>query len=428
MAINPSAVWRVRPSGASNSNGGGFDPGISGAGTDYSQQSAAQLSGSAGTASGTTTFSDATATFTSAMVGNCIQIASGSGFTAGFYFVTGYISAHVVTLDRTPGTGSAAVWKLGGAWADPYTNTNGGGIAPIVGGNIVYILGSGIPNPSSYTYDYSVGGGSGSNAGSATNGCITFANDPNTPNYSTGGMPCIQTNYSFVFGGGSNYLKFVGLWLVYSSNTSSEGIIINAGSVEGCVVDQFGYDIAGMQLTEGVALGCEVFSSVGPISTSASTAITFGYPYADIIGCNVHDTVGNGVGTTNAGPRIFESIIAKCRGDGVTMNTSGASSELKNSTIDDNTGNGVVWTTQADMAFGNCLNNIITNHTQAGKYGQTCQAGTATQNAALFPINDYNSYYGNTNDTNALSYGPHDTHPASASPYVNQAIENYTLA
>ncbi len=122
MAINASAVWRVRP-GGSNVNGGGYDAAISGAGTDYSQQDAAQVSGTAGTAAGTTTFTDATANnFTSAMIGNAIWIASGAGFTAGAYFVTGFTSSSIVTLDRSPGTGSAAVWKLGGAWADFWTN------------------------------------------------------------------------------------------------------------------------------------------------------------------------------------------------------------------------------------------------------------------------------------------------------------------
>ena len=48
MAINATAIWRVRPSG-NNANGGGYDPGIAGAATDYSQQNAAQASGSAGT-------------------------------------------------------------------------------------------------------------------------------------------------------------------------------------------------------------------------------------------------------------------------------------------------------------------------------------------------------------------------------------------
>ena len=40
--------------------------------------------------------------FTALMIGNAIQIASGTGFTAGWYFVTGFTSATTVTLDRQP--------------------------------------------------------------------------------------------------------------------------------------------------------------------------------------------------------------------------------------------------------------------------------------------------------------------------------------
>ena len=136
-----------------NTNGGGYDPGISGAATDYSQQNSAQASGTHGTTTGTTTFTDATAlAFTSAMVGNAIYI-TGTGQTTGWYFVTAYSSSSVVTLDRSPGTGTLATWHLGGGWAD-FTNLVSTG--PLVAGNTVYALGSGTPNPASYTYDYTV--------------------------------------------------------------------------------------------------------------------------------------------------------------------------------------------------------------------------------------------------------------------------------
>lgn len=81
MTVNSTAVWRVRPSG-SNTNGGGYDAGISGAATDYSQQNAAQASGTHGVTTGSTTFTDATANaFTSAMIGNALYI-TGTGPTS----------------------------------------------------------------------------------------------------------------------------------------------------------------------------------------------------------------------------------------------------------------------------------------------------------------------------------------------------------
>src|ERR1700680_1745544 len=193
MAITATAAWRVRPSGV-NTNGGGYDAGIAGAATDYSQQNAAQASGTNGATVGTTDFADVTAAaFTSAMIGNAIYI-TGAGQTTGFYFVVAFVSAAHVTLDRSPGTGTSATWHLGGGWADWWTNTT----ANIVPGNIVYILGSGTPNPASYTYDYVSPASFVPVSGNATAGLITFANDPGTPGYkappdTTGGMPVIQT-------------------------------------------------------------------------------------------------------------------------------------------------------------------------------------------------------------------------------------------
>ena len=150
MTIGATAVWRVRPSG-NNLNGGGYDAGIAGAATDYSKQNAAQATGTNGTTSGagSTTFTDATAAaFTTLMPGNCIQIASGTNFQAGFYFVISRTNASSVVLDRTPssgGAGASGVWKLGGGWAD-FSNL---ATAP-VSNNTCLVLGSGTPNPAAY--------------------------------------------------------------------------------------------------------------------------------------------------------------------------------------------------------------------------------------------------------------------------------------
>jgi Right handed beta helix region len=438
MAINASAVWRVRPSG-NNLNGGGYDPGISGAATDYSQQNAAQVSGSAGTATGTTTFSDSVANnFTAAMVGNAIQIASGAGFTVGCYFVTAFTNSSTVTLDRSPGTGTVAVWKLGGGWADPITNTTNSVASQIpVGGNIVYILGSGTPNPSSYTFDYNITSALNGGAvnGSATNGVILFANDPQTPGYkaapdTTGGMPVIETIQEFIIG--SNYVNFSGLWFVANA-ASSTGIINTGGNASaitliGCVCDQNGNDIPFTFNNACNFFGCEVFSSVTPGSSGSTFAISASNDGpAYVIGCNIHNTVGSGItiGGGNGGI-VTSSIVAKCRGVGIMLET-GFNILIQGNTVDDNIGNGIELTSQAALAFTPIFNNIISNHTQAGTFGLTVDAGTATQNDALKSLCNYNVFYNNATDVNAINYGPHDTH-GGANPYVNSAIENYTLA
>src|SRR3990167_7438270 len=84
-ALQADAAWEVRPTNGSLLNGGCYDTG--GAGTDYSQQDAAQLSITDGatTGAGVTTFTSAAAGFTSVMADNCLHLESGTNVTPGFY-------------------------------------------------------------------------------------------------------------------------------------------------------------------------------------------------------------------------------------------------------------------------------------------------------------------------------------------------------
>jgi parallel beta helix pectate lyase-like protein len=453
MAVNATAVWRVRTSG-NNLNGGGFDSGIAGAGTDYSQQNAAQASGSAGTATGTATFVDATANaFTSAMVGNALWIASGAGFTVSAYFVVGFTSASTVTLDRSPGTGTVAAWKLGGGWADYWTNINTNN--PTVGSNLVYVLGTGIPNPASYVYDY-VQNVMLTLPGLSAN--LTFACDPATPNYkaapdTTGGMPCIQISGALapaVNGGvNNNRTIFSGLWRVFSAagqvwfENVGNASIFNSLTVDyGCVLDQFGFDtnvyaVSTSNSGLGYAvylIGSEIFSST-PLKGSLSLFGFAGYVsqgVLKIIGCNIHDVVANSL-VTNAGLGagsldVDDTIIAKSQnGQGIAL-VGSLMVNIKNCTIDGHAFDGI----QMDTGFSPALapwvlmNNIISNN---GSFGIECANGnTAAQNAALSVFADYNTFFNNASgDLSNFSYGPHDIH-GGANPFVGQPTENYTLA
>lgn len=118
-----SQVWAVLPetgvinfratATAGNVNGCGFNSARGG--TDYTLQNAAQVTNTDGAASGTTTFTSAGSTFTSAMVGNYLHITVGGGTTVGWYEIVTYTNANNVVLDRTPGTGSSATFYVGGA-------------------------------------------------------------------------------------------------------------------------------------------------------------------------------------------------------------------------------------------------------------------------------------------------------------------------
>lgn len=122
MTIQSTTALEFRTTG-DNTNGGAFDSGISGAGTDYTLQDSAQLTlTDIASTTGTSVLTSATGGFTAAMVGNAIQISSGTNFTAGFYFIVTYTNTNTVTVDRDPTTGSngsSGSGKLGGALDTP---------------------------------------------------------------------------------------------------------------------------------------------------------------------------------------------------------------------------------------------------------------------------------------------------------------------
>lgn len=117
MALSSASVWEVRPTNGSNTNGGGFVRGASG--TDFSQQNAKNTVGSNisvtdAVTTGVATITSATASFTSAIVGNIVFM-SGSGVTTGWYQVATFTNSTTVILDRSPGTGTGGTLNIGGA-------------------------------------------------------------------------------------------------------------------------------------------------------------------------------------------------------------------------------------------------------------------------------------------------------------------------
>ena len=434
MAVGATAIWRVRP-GGSNTNGGGFDAGISGAGTDYSQQNAAQASGTNGATVGTTDFADATANaFTSAMVGNAIYI-SGTGQTTGWYFVVAYVSASHVTLDRSAGTGTVATWNLGGGWGGAandtlFTNLQSTG-SPAVPGNIAYILGSGIPTPSSYTFDFVITARVDLVPGTYSAGYIRFAADPNTPSYASGGMPCIKNTQPSTMVHSGNYNTWEKIWTVSFTDTTGGYLgMMSFGQVNviGSVHDQNGYDSGGY-LSSGNVIGCEIFSSTAIRGTKTLSAIYLNLYGTVAVGNNIHDVTGIGIYLSYS-ISAFGNIIARCGGAGIYVAGSGATERwntISNNTIDGNGGSGIEITSVYALSNVTIFNNIISNHTTASTYGMTVDAGSTPTNDYVKGFVDYNVFYNNTTDLNAISYGAHDTHGGS-NPYVGRSTENFTLA
>jgi len=102
MALASAFVWEVRTTGSDTQCSGGFKAGASG--TDYSNQDAAQFSGTnlAIDLTTNTKVTSATHNFVAADVGNTIQITAGVGYTTGVYEIIS-VASNAATLDRSPG-------------------------------------------------------------------------------------------------------------------------------------------------------------------------------------------------------------------------------------------------------------------------------------------------------------------------------------
>lgn len=122
-------TWYVR-TGGSNNNGG------------TSTSLAPDRSGSDGVTNNTTTFTSATAAFTSADVGKGICINTGAN--ARHHRIASVTNATTVILDRVSSNASSLAWAIGGAWADPRVPmgdvaVNADTNSPVRSGDTVYV-------------------------------------------------------------------------------------------------------------------------------------------------------------------------------------------------------------------------------------------------------------------------------------------------
>jgi hypothetical protein len=262
MPAPATAQWWVRVGGA-NTNGAGFDPTISGAGTNYSDQDALQWNRTnlATPGAGSTTLTSATAPFTAAMIGNGIRIIAGTNFATGTYFITGYTSSSEVTLHESPtpsGAGSSGNGTLGGAGATPW------GVGSQTDGNTIWIRGNGDEDPTSVSYS--------SGASYIAPGSIK------TRWKGYNGRPLIvstEATYGLIIYQGSILLDHLAFKLHSSANSATYAAIDmeSSGMLYDCVIDQAGYDKRGVRAR--VVAGCH-FKNTG--STSAGTYAAIGTP------------------------------------------------------------------------------------------------------------------------------------------------------
>jgi len=413
MAFSANTIWEVRGATGSNSNGGGFV--IGSGGTDYSQQAAAQATGTV--TSSSTTVTATTGIFTAAMVGNYIT----DGTT--WKQITAYTSSTVVTVDSAPSWTSVSI-KVGGALA-----TIGQATTNWVGGNRIYVKADG-------TYSIS------------TPILLAVSFDPTTAN----GGPMRIIGYKTTRGDGTFYANRPTIQM--TAGTSA----INQTAICGCIVQyllidcnnvasSIGINMATMTNGGGV-LGCQVknFKSKGifvsgtamgaTVANCEVTAGVSGATYAidnqggHTYGCWIHDNVCPGLNIGVNGYATWNQILNNT-GDGIA---NARTPTLLNNLLYGNTGNGLLISDQFIEKMPIIKNNRFEKN---GAYGIKCTGGSAAYPQSW--ITDGNTFWSNTsgatNNMNNVSginaeanqYTNSADIIPSGDPSVNAAGANFML-
>ncbi len=404
----PSAcVWECRgtvlngsPGPGNDANGGGFVAGASG--TDYSTQNSPQLALTDVVTTGTTTVTSVAGGFTTAMIGNLINIVGDNR-----YEITARASTNSVTVDRTTGTATGQTGNVGGALGGSAVNSGLAALASATTGmaasNKAYCAGAFTSNA---TITFATGATpSGTTAATRIIGYGTTRGD------STHATLTLQTNTGLTgLNGTGTAIWFEQMDVDCGSLGTSIGIA-SAGTASrmiSCKIANF--TTSGVSITAPRTLisDCEVTGG-----TSAATAgINHNSNIGTCIRCFVHDNACKGV-TCLAGFNILQCLVVNNTGassDGIQANNA---TTILNCTIHGNGRDGI-----HNQAAGyddlQWRNNILTSN---GGYG----INGATVPIPAMPDFDGNAYGGgsvvntlgarNNMDSVSAIYG--------VSPYTN---------
>lgn len=368
MAIATETIWEVRSTGSST-NGGGFKDLNPGTSVDYSQQDAAQLAltdiASDGAGTG---ISSTTGGFTAAMEGNCIYI-SGSGFTTGWYQITGYTDTNNITIDRSCGaSASGGTGNVGGAWNINVTNFNTFfNSTNKTSDNVVHIKKA--TWALSWTATATIAGVYLTVVGyNSTRGDAPDAADRPTIDFGTG-------PYAMIWSGAYGRCHYINVDFQCTGNSTPTLQASGSGVVlKGCKITRSGYATTAFRHlgSGGSIYQCEFVSTTGTACQVSAGSIVMAYSY-------FHDSVN---GLTYSGSGSTGTMIHNCIFD--TCSTYGAQAyswaKMWECTVY-NCGTGVRFT-----SFNSSIVNCIL---------KDCTTGL---NAPATCYEDFNTFHGNTTD------------------------------
>ncbi len=413
-------VWEVRTTGAST-NGGGFDPVSGTPGTDYSQQTSPQISYTDLVIGATTTQCTSAANpFTSADVGNIINITSGTGFTVQRVQILS-VAAGVATCDKSLGTtaSTGGHGNLGGCLATIQAVVAGLAVA----GNTIWVKATATYTISSAISTANAGSSAlpisliGYNVTRGDNGQATILASSAVSN-------CLAIT--------SNYWRIYNFVLDGNNQTTTGGIASAASYTIIANVEAIRFTKTGIQFQNNYG---KAFNCVCTAGSSAATAA-----FSDSAG--VQSDFDCCVASGNACPGFVSSDGTGSSYDFcISANNTGASSDgfqyaggtnstvrFKHCTAYNNGRDGIRFTAAAGPDGASVLNCILVNNAGYGinSTSTNWSVGPAAAQSYLLLMN-YNAYYGNgTAAYNQLPAGANDV-TLTGDPFVAGASNNFQL-
>ncbi len=432
MALNAAQTWYVRKSG-NELNGGGWDSTIAGAGTNYADQDATQLSITDLVSTASTTVTSVAGGFTSAMVGNMLRLASATGTpvadSAGsrYLAITGFTDANTLTVDKTSGTYTLGVARIGGAHALERNMSSGGSgltapllTSPLAAGHTVYVRSATSDRDPSIAgtvdYDYSAGWYLFAN-GTTSAGLIKFIGLSASEAIPTGtNMPLYRplVKISGIYRQG-NYHLHLNFKTFNTSTPAYTAFGLNYGSRSLSLNNIHDCNGAAMQLAYGSNsfIGNWVKNTGG--GAANTQAVAGGATYGDVIADNLFTDIRGPaivlpVGQT--GYIVQNNIVANSLGASsisLDCNVSFGGGVCVGNTVYNPTGDGIIFT-QAALAIMIIRNNTVSK-IASGKFAFKVTAGTAAANDLVKMFFDYNNAYldgGAGGLYSGISAGTHD--------------------
>lgn len=370
-------------------------------GLDYTQQAAANSSGSNisttnAVANGSTTITSSTASFTNDIVGSVIYFSGGSGsIAAQRRAVTGFTNSTTITIDTLIASSTGMTMNIGGAIKtfDELFSARGA-----LAGNRAFVKADG-------TYTTSAG-------------YVVTLNPIWITGYTSartdGGQATLQSSatsaYVYKSTGTSRLFN-----LIFDCNSVSGcgGLDINAGAGILYNITVNAYDGIGFLLEAPV--DCDFCEAKGG-TTNATAGIKPIISTAYVINSYVHDGNGPGIVTTSSGV-IENNIVANQAGATADGIQASASAPILNNTVY-NSGRHGINNTNTSLAPPLFHGNLLVNNAGFGIL-------TAMTNVlAPMQVNDGNAFYGNGSGAESTNFTDRTGKVNGLYPYVYQYNQN----